>query len=606
MGEKLFGYNGVILEIDLSTGKIENSPLSPEDARKFVGGRGLGMKILWDKLRKPGVNPLSPENPLIFMPGPFSGFPVPSSSRTCVVTKSPHTSPIKSKYPFASTISYSNMGGFIGPEIRLAGYDGIVITGKANSPVYILIEDDKVEIRDAKKFWGMGTDEFDRKFIEELKDRRFRSCYIGPAGENLVEFACIINTAARAAGRGGTGCVMGSKNLKAIAVKGTKIPSIADHKRFLQLLEEARNGFKGTPYTENWRRYGTASAIISSSEAGSQAVKNYREGTFINADKIGGISAEQKIWIRDFACYCCPLACKKSGVVRTGPYSGLVHDGPEYETGTMMGANLLVSDLEGLMKEIYDVDDYGLDQISTGNVIGFLMEAYEKGYIDSAFLDGIDLKWGDVPAILKMVKKIAMRDGIGDLASKGVKRLSEKIGRDSAKFAIHVKGHELAAWNVHVSLTQGVCYATANRGACHLSGHTPRAQNLNAMNDSLGLCRFAQGGFRQGLIRELLSSITGFDWSEEEYVKAGERIFNLEKAFNYREGFRREDDTIPDRFFEEPLTVGSRKGAILNRDEFIKAMDDYYKERGWDLKTTKPSPEKLKSLQLDFVIKELK
>ncbi len=602
---RLFGYNGVILEINLSSGRAEKKALSPEDAHKFVGGRGLGMKILWDKLKKPGVNPLAPENPLIFMPGPFSGFPVPSSSRTCVVTKSPHTSPIKSKYPFASTISYSNMGGFIGPEIRFAGYDGIVITGKANSPVYIVIEDEKVELRDAKKFWGMGTDEFDRKIMEELKDRRFRTCYIGPAGENLVEYACIINTAARAAGRGGTGCVMGSKNLKAIAIKGTKNPPVADHKKFLQLLEEARKGFKGTSFTKSWRRYGTASALISSSDAGSQAVKNYREGTFLDVNKIGGISAEQRIWIRDFACFCCPLACKKSGAVRSGPYAGIVHDGPEYETGTMMGANLLVSDLEGLMKEIYIVDDLGLDQISTGNVIGFLMEAYEKGYIDSGFLDGIDLKWGDVPSILKMVRKIALREGIGELASKGVKKLSEKIGRDSAKFAIHVKGQELAAWNVHVSLTLGVCYATANRGACHLNGHNPRAQNFAAMNDSTGLCRFARRGFRDGLIRELLSSITGFDWTEEEYVKAGERIYNLERTFNYREGFRREDDTIPDRFFEEPLTIGPKKGAVLNRDEFLKAMDDYYSNRGWDLKTTKPSIEKLKSLGLEFVVKEL-
>ena len=603
--EKLSGYHGVILEVDLTSGKVDKKPLSPEDAWRFVGGRGLGMKLLWDRLKKPGLNSLSPENPLIFMSGPFSGLPVPSASRACVVTKSPHTSPLKSKYKFASTISYANVGGFIGPEIRFAGYDGIVISGKSSSPVYLVIEDDRVELREAKKFWGMKTDEFDRKLTEELGDRRFKTCYIGPAGENLVEYAAILHTAARAAGRGGVGCVMGSKNLKAIAIRGTRVPPVADHKRFVTLLEEARQGFKGAPLTESWRRYGTASSIVTSSDAGSQAVKNYREGTFPEAAQISGVAAEKRIWVRDFACFCCPLACKKSGAVRSGPYAGLVHDGPEYETGTMLGANLLISDLEGLMKAIYDVDDYGLDQISTGNVLGFLMEAYEKGYIDSAFLDGLDLKWGDVPSTIQMIGKIARREGVGDLASKGVRALAEKIGQDSSKFAIHVKGHELAAWNVHVSTSRAVCYATANRGACHLNGGNPRAQNNTAMNDCTGLCSFAQGGFRPGLLRELLSSITGEEWTDEDYAKTGERVYNLEKAMNYREGFRREDDNLPDRFFEEPLTVGPKKGAVLNRDEFLKIMDNYYKERSWDIKTSKPGLEKLKSLGLEFVLKEI-
>ncbi|MDD8019781.1 MAG: aldehyde ferredoxin oxidoreductase N-terminal domain-containing protein [Acidobacteriota bacterium] len=311
--KELSGYHGVILEIDLASGKIDKKPLSPEDARKSIGGRGLGMKILWDRLKKPGLNPLSPENPLIFMTGPFSGLPVPSASRACVVTKSPHTSPIKSKYKFASTISYANVGGFIGPEIRFAGYDGIVISGKASSPVYLVIEDDRVEFREAKKFWGLKTEEFDRKLTEELGDRRFKTCYIGPAGENLVEYAAILHTAARAAGRGGTGCVMGSKNLKAIAIRGTRVPPVADHKRFISLLDEARQGFKGAALTESWRRYGTASSIVTSSAASTQAVKNYWEGTFQEAAKISGIAAEQKIWVRDLACFAAYWPAKNQG-----------------------------------------------------------------------------------------------------------------------------------------------------------------------------------------------------------------------------------------------------------------------------------------------------
>ena len=604
MSEKIHGYHGVILEVDLSAKKISRIPLAAKDARSFIGGRGLGMKLLADRLKKPGVNPLSPENPLLFMPGPFSGFPVPSSSRTCIVTKSPRTSPLKSGNPYASTVSYANMGGFFGPEVRFAGYDGIIVTGKAASPAYLWIDDERIEIRDARKFWGMRTDEFDRRFTEELGDRRFRTCYIGPAGENLVSYACVVNTAARAAGRGGTGCVMGSKNLKAIAVRGTRQPIAAEYEKFLEELEEVRKnfraGFDGGQGYDDWRRYGTAAALISASNNGLQAVKNFAEGTFADADKIGGVAAEQKIWVRDFACFCCPLSCKKTGAVRSGLYAGITHDGPEYETGTMMGANLMLSDLDAVMKAIYDVDDYGLDHISTGNVIGFLMEAYEKKFIDREFLDGIDLQWGSAGAILEMIRKIALREGVGDLAAKGVKALAAIIGRGSAKFAIHTKGHEFAAWNPHRSWRLAIAYATASRGACHLNSNSAKGQNEYAANDSTGVCLFALDGFGKDGLRRLLSAITGVDWTEEEYQRVGERIYNLERAFNCREGFTREDDTVPDRFFEEPLTYGPHQGAVLKRDEFEKALSDYYKDRGWDLKTGRPTPEKLRSLGLGF------
>src|SRR4030042_555059 len=245
MTEKIYGYNGIILDVDLSSGKIDKKAINPSDLRNYIGGRGLGVRLLWDRLEdKPGTDPLGPENPLMFMAGPFSGFPAPSSSRTCVVTKSPHTSPKRSQYPHASPLSYSNLGGFFSPELRFAGYDGLVITGKAAAPVYLYINDDKVEIRDARRFWGTGTAQFDKDLIKALGDPRFRTCYIGPAGENLVEYASIINTAARAAVRGGVGCVMGSKNLKAVAIRGTGQPEIGDRRLFLEALEEARQRFK--------------------------------------------------------------------------------------------------------------------------------------------------------------------------------------------------------------------------------------------------------------------------------------------------------------------------------------------------------------------------
>ncbi|MDT8400855.1 MAG: aldehyde ferredoxin oxidoreductase family protein, partial [Bacteroidales bacterium] len=558
------GYFGRLLEVNLSTGKIEKTQIPESDIQNFLGGRGLGAKILYDRL-KPGTDPMSPENILMFMTGPFVAYPIPSSSRTCVVTKSPRTSPVEKKYEHSSTLSYANMGGFFGPELRYAGYDGLLVTGKSDKPVYIRIEDDDVRIEDAGKFWGMKTDEFDKMFHSSLGEGRYESCYIGPAGENLVPMACIINTAARAAGRGGTGCVMGSKNLKAIAVKGSAIPEVADLKKYNELLEKIRGSFmKKDERVMDWRYGGTANALTSSSRNGTQAVKNYSEGTYSEIKKIGTEANREKIWKRDFACYSCQLACKKSGFAK-GAYGVQVHDGPEYETGTMLGANLLTSDLNGLHKLIYDGDDYGIDIISTGNTIGFLMEAMERGHIDASFLDGIELSWGNVEASLELMRKIAYREGVGELACRGVKELSKIIGKGSEEYAIHVKGHELAAWNVPVnSSSWSITYATSNRGACHMNGGNSNRQDGACLRDSLGACSFASSWYRDEVhYRHILSAITGLEWTEEEFNKAGTRIFTMEKMFNYREGFRRADDTIPEKFFNNEFSYGDHKGAIV-------------------------------------------
>jgi aldehyde:ferredoxin oxidoreductase len=598
------GYYGVMLAIDLTKREIKKRIIPKEYFEQYIGGRGLGIKLLLDQLSKPGIDPLSPENPLLFLTSPLSGYPVPTVSLACIVTKSPHTSPSTSDYPYASTITYSNMGGFFGPEIKFAGYDVIMITGKASSPVYIVIHDDEVKICDAYKFWGMGTDEFDRAFIDELGDRRFRTCYIGPAGENLIEYACIISTASRASGRGGAGCVMGSKNLKALAVKGSRLPEVYDHKRFLELLDELRKAFKDSKefLKTMTEQYGTSISLSASSVQGLQTVKNFREGTFEKFLNIGAFAAKKKVWVRNNSCYCCPLACKKSGVVRDGPYAGLSHDGPEYETGTMLGANLMISDLNGLVREISAGDNYGLDIISSGNVIGFLMEAYDKGHISIDFLDGIDLKWGNVESALKLLSKIAAHDGIGERSAKGVKSLSKEIGHDSEEYAMHVKGLELAGWNVQANPGVGLCYATANRGGCHLNGNTVHRQNEKAMLDSLCLCSFGDCIKKNELFYGILSAVTGVKRTEEELMLTGERVFNLEKMFNYREGFRRIDDNLPERFFKDPFTIGTKKGAVLDRIEFIEMLDNYYLERGWDINTSKPSDAKLKNLGLDFTL----
>lgn len=597
------GYYGRMLEVDLSSMTSRVTQIPDSDIKNFIGGRGLGTKLLWDRL-KPGTDPLSADNILMFMPGPFSGLPIPSSSRTCVVTKSPRTSPINPIYDHGSTVSYSNIGGFFGPELRFAGYDALLITGKADSPVYIKIENDNVSIEDATRYWGMGTDRFDKLFHKEVGEGRWESCYIGPAGENLVPMACIINTAARAAGRGGTGCVMGSKNLKAVVVKGKSMPNIADLEKYNELLEKVRQAFmKKDEGVVSWRYGGTASALESSSRGGTQAVKNYSEGTFSEIEKIGTEVNRQKIWKRDFACYACQLACKKSGYAK-GAYNVQVHDGPEYETGTMLGANLLISDINGLHKLILLADDYAVDIISIGNTIGFMMEAYERGDIDRDSLDGIDLVWGNVEASIEMMHRICRREGIGDIAANGVKALSAYIGKESERYAIHVKGHELAAWNVPVnSDSWAVCYATANRGACHMNGGNARRQDSACLRDSLGACNFASSWYRGELqYQNFLSAITGLEWSDEQFNKAGERIFTLEKMFNYRDGFRREDDTIPEKFFINKFTYGEHAGAIVDRETFTSNMDKYYTGRGWDPVTSRPLDDKLRSLGLEFTI----
>jgi len=597
------GYNGILLEIDLTTGQINKKQIREEDIKKYIGGRGLGMKLLYDNLPGPGVDPLSPENPLLFMPGPFSGFPIPFSSRTCVVTKSPRTSSVNKRFEFGSTVSYSNMGGFVGPEIRFAGYDGILIKGKAEKPVYVFIEDDVVEIRDASRYWGMGTDDFDKYFIQDLGDRRFESCYIGPAGENLVPYASVINTAARAAGRGGVGCVMGSKKLKAIVVKGSQIPKVANHKEYLELLEKSRKAFSiDNDDRKFWREQGTTGALKYSSDQGSQAVKNYSEGTFEGIENLATESARKKIWKRDFACFSCALSCKKSGYAK-GAYGTMVHDAPEYETGTMLGANLMIDSLEGMAKLIYIADDYGIDIISAGNTIGFLMECYDKKLIDKDFLDGIDLQWGSVDDSIQMLHKIGKMEGIGKLAAQGVKPLAEKIGQGSGEFAIHVKGHELAAWNVPAYEKTGISYTTSNRGACHLNGGETDGQNEIVMMDSLGACAFASNWYKDDLhYRHFLSVLTGIEWTEEEFNKAGERIFNLEKMMNFREGFDKNDDILPERFYKNKFLHGPKEGAIVDREEFDKMMNDYYEARGWDKETSKPTDEKLEELGLGYLI----
>lgn len=595
------GYMGKILEIDLTSKKIGTIDTDMKLAEKFVGGRGFGAKYLWDRVKNPGLDPLSPENPLMVFTGPLTGTILPGPSRLVVCTKAPNTSPASSTYPKASTLAYSCMGGQIGPEIKFAGYDGIIITGKADKPSYIVIDDSKVEIRDAAKLWGKTTNQTDLLLAQELGPT-FRTMYIGPAGENLVKYAAIITESSRAAGRSGVGCVMGSKNLKAIAVRGSNMVPVADMEGLIKVRQEMFQALKSWNAYDQWRRWGTASMLLASSQAGTQATKNYREGTYEQGDKIGAPISEKEFWVKHRACFQCPLHCMKIGQVSSGPYKGTIAEGPEYETGTLHGSNCLVTDLGGMMKSIEVADDLGFDSISVSNILGFVMDIYEQGIVTQADLDGIDMKWGNVEAMIAMQKKIAYREGVGAILAEGVKAAAAKFGKGAEQHAMHVKGQELAAWNVPANHGFAIVYGTSNRGGCHQTGPTVEEQQRRTMCDTIVICRFLYYGIGTALFQKALNTVTGWKLDDAAFFKVADRIWNQEKVFNAREGFRRVDDKMPARFGTAAFTVGPKKGATLPPDAQEKILDEYYTKRGWDTKTSLPTEAKLKELDLGDLV----
>jgi aldehyde:ferredoxin oxidoreductase len=595
------GYMGKILEIDLTSRKIATIDTDMKIAEKFVGGRGMGAKFLWDRVKTPGLDPLSPENPLMFWTGPLTGTPIIGPSRLTICTKAANTSPLSSPYPKASTLAWSCVGGQIAPEIKFAGYDGIIVTGKSEKPVYVVINNDKVEIKDAGELWGKTTNDTDLLLRKELGPQ-FKSLYIGPAGENLVKFSAIISEGSRAAGRSGVGCVMGSKKLKAVCVRGTNVVPVANMEALLKLRQEMFSTVENWNAYDQWRRWGTASMLMASSQSGTMVTKNYREGSYDQVEKIGAPLVEKEFWVKHRACYQCTLHCMKIGQVATGKYRGTIAEGPEYETGTLHGSNCLVSDMGGMMKSIAIADDLGMDSISAANTMSFVMELYEKGILTSADLDGIEMKWGNCDGMIALQEKIAKREGIGDLLAEGTKVAAAKIGKGAEKYAMQVKGQEMAAWGIHAAHGNAIVYGTSNRGACHQVGPTVEEQQRRTMCDTLVICRFLYYGTGTAMFQKALNTVTGWNLDDAAFFKVADRIWNQEKVFNLREGFRRADDYVPKRFTTEPLTVGPKAGAVLPPEEQEQLLDEYYTKRGWDVKTSIPGEAKLKELGLDDLI----
>ena len=617
----------------MSRKTISRDTFSESDARKYLGGRGLAAKILFDEL-KARIDPLGPENKLVFAAGPFAATGFPLNSRWLVAAKSPLT----------GIWGESTCGGTFAVQLRKAGYDAIVVEGVSREPVYIDILNDKVEIRDGTRIWGKMTLENECDIaqdlgIEERREDNPAVVSIGPAGENLVKFAAVIHTAHRAAGRAGLGAVMGSKKLKAIAVRGTKKIPIAEPERLMDMIRKTSSETVTNPNIVNFTKHGQVGSVAPLQELGMLPTKNFQQGTFDRYEAIRGETMTQTILKRRNTCSQCAVNCKRVVEVSEGPYAPVDprYGGPEYENDAALGSLLLISDLKAISKENQLCNAYGLDTISTGVIVAWVMECYDRGIISKIDVDGIEATWSNADAALKLIEKIATRDGVGDILAEGLKKAAMKIGRGSERYAVEVKGMEIPMHEPRAKKGMGLSYATSNRGGCHMQSFhdteleianaapeigisdpidrhdtsrikvdmIKRSQDWVAVTNSLLLCTSpGWTGFnytRPSFIAEVLNAITGWDMTAEDLLLAGERMNNLCRCFNAREGLTRKDDYLPPRFTEDPLPDGPSKGQCLTKQQLEDMLDNYYDLRGWDNRTGNPTDAKLKELGLEFV-----
>ncbi len=608
----MHSYMGKLLYVDLSKNSCQAVPLDERLAELFVGGKGFGAKILYDLL-PPGCDPLSPENVLMFMAGPLTGTLAPAM-RGCVITRSPLT----------GTFVDSYFGGHFAPEIRYAGFDGIIITGAAETPCYIWVDNGAAEIRNAAHLWGLDTFTFTELIKEELGDRTVKTACIGPAGEKKVSFALVNCEYNRHAGRGGTGAVMGAKNLKAVVLRGRKVIRPYDPSAFQTAVDQAYRELQAEGGISAFTVDGTAGSIDFANDEHLLPAYNYYDGAFDGAAGLNAAAQRKQLWLRNVACAGCPIACGKVGRIRRGRHKGLVSDVVEYETAAMMGSNLGIGDVREVAYLVKKCDALGLDGMSAGGVIGFAMEAFKKGIITAADTEGVNLAFGDVAAADYLLEIIAARkEGLGDTLAGGVKKAAQVLGGGSADFAVHIKGLECPAWGPRTVPGMALALATADRGGCHQRAFpilyevggfwngepverlglkdkgeiVAYLQNYLAGLDTLVKCDFAQYGIKAETYCRMLTAATGRNWTVEELLLLGERVWNQVRLFNLREGFSRSDDTLPKRFMEEPLPGGPYKGHMITEADLNRLLDDYYSSRGWDREGA-PTTAKLEQLNL--------
>jgi len=593
------GYTGKILRINLSDRTIMTEILDVDIAKKFIGGRGLGTKILTDEI-DPNVDPLSPDNKLIFVTGPLTGTNTPTGGRYMVVTKS----------PLSGTVACSNSGGYWGAELKFAGYDMIIFEGKADSPVYINIVDDKVEICDAAHLWGKVVSETTHS-LELAHGEKVKVATIGPAGENLSRIACVMNDIGRAAGRSGVGAVMGSKNLKAIVVKGSGKVNVASPEKLKEVFSVCMKKIKENGVTgQGLPTYGTAVLVNIINENGVYPTNNFQLAQFDKADETSGETLAEKYLKKRSACFRCPIGCGRYCEV-----DDIKGEGPEYETIWAYGADCGISNLPDIIKANYWCNEMGVDTISAGATIAAAMELYQRGYIKKDELEGgPELSWGNGEAIIEWTKRMGSADGMGAKIAKGAYRLCEMYG--VPELAMTVKKLELPAYDPRGIQGHGLQYATSNRGGCHVRGYmiSPEIlglpekldrlslegkpawakifQDFTAAIDSSGLCLFTSFAMGADDYAGLVNAVCGTDISGSDFVTAGERIWNMEKLFNIKAGV--ETDTLPKRLLNDPIPDGPSKGWVHKLNDLLPL---YYEARGWDM-NGKPTDEKLLALGL--------
>ncbi len=615
------GYKGNILRVNLTSQEVTKEDLSLEVAKKYIGGAGFGLKYLVDEV--PGdVNPLGEDNKLIFAPGPLSGTSAPCASRMTVTTKSPLT----------GAVGMSTSGGYFPVELKYAGYDILIVEGKSEFPVYIYIKDDEVSIRKADKIWGMNTFDTQTFLKHDLRDQNVRVACIGPAGENLSKMACIINER-RAFGRKGVGAVMGSKNLKAIVVRGTQGVEIANTDGFKKARTSMLTAMKESPVLyPHFSKTGTPMIVDAISALGMFPSENFRNtGEVDYVDSIGA-ELSVKATIASEPCYGCPVGCSQLKLARgDSRYIGMLSD-PEYETYYSFGGQTGVTNLDSIIAADNLCDLLGLDTMSTGVTIGFAMELYENGLLTKEDLGGFDLRFGNDKAMFDILTEIAYRkDGAGALLCDGTKVLSEKVANGSEKYAMHVKGLEFPAYDPRGAKAHGLNYATSYTGADHNRGYAfqeifaipvPAAydrfeiegkgkltkwnQDVRcATTDCPTMCAFlldmALPGVALQNTADMVNGVSGLDLTAEDVERVGERVNNLARLFNISAGFTRADDTFPSRIMEEPIKDGPSKGQYIPQDDLDKMLDEYYEARGWT-KEGIPTKEKLDELGIDYKI----
>ena len=603
----MFAYGGKILRINLSKGKITTENLSEDLIKNYVGGRGFAARLLYDEL-KPGVDPLSPDNKLLIASGPLSGLFVPGAGKTTFASKSPAT----------GSYGDSNVGGMLAPEIKYAGYDVIILEGKAVQPSYIYIENDKVEIRDAKKYWGRGAITTEKMLKEDLGEQ-FQIATIGPAGEKLVKFACISHDFGRQAGRTGVGTVMGSKNIKAIAIRGTRSLKMKDPKLLKKLSSDIIAIGQKHPNTKLFIEQGTASVTNWSNEQGAFPTRNFQSGYFEDHKKISGDVMIKETIVTNKACFGCPMACGKYAKTRKNNRDYYV-EGPEYETAAMIGGDCAIGNIHDLTYANWLCDELGVDTISGGSVIAFAMECYEKGIITDKDTGGVKLKFGDIDSFEKILRQIVNREGIGDLLAEGVRVAAAKLGQNSGKFAMEVKGLEISGYESRKAPAMLLSYMTCDIGGHHnrawaithdiavgrdkIEGKAPKVielQHQRPIFDMLGCCRLQWVELETPLdyYSQVLTAATGIKFTLDDLIKASERVWNLTRLFLIRESkdFSRKVDYPPARFYEEKVQTGPTKDSMATKEQVNQLLDEYYEFRGWD-KDGRPKAEKLKELGL--------